>query len=396
MATYTPGQQMETLASPFAGALFGALAIGVVTALVVGIAGATGNIRSGGAPASEAAPAATAMPTDMPGMNMGTGTPTAPAKLAPAKAVTAPTIARSASDVAAPITRSTPALVRVDLETKQVTAEIEKGETYTYWTFNGTVPGPMIRVRVGDTVELHLKNSDSTGLMHSIDLHAVTGPGGGATATQTNSGKESVVTFKALNPGVYVYHCATAPIPMHLANGMYGMIVVEPEGGFAKVDHEFYVMQAELYTTAPLGVAGQHDFDLQKMDNEAPDYVLFNGKVGSLTGDNAMKAQVGDTIRIFFAVGGFLPSSLHLIGEIFDRVYPEGAIGSAPSQNVQTTLVPAGGGTIVELKFQVPGTYTLVDHALPRALDKGAAAQIVVSGEQDMTIYSGPLSGAGH
>src|SRR5690349_16157428 len=156
MATYTPGQKIETLASPFAGALFGALAIGVVTALVVGVAGVTGNIRSGGAPASEAAPAATAMPTDMPGMNMGTGTQTTPVKLAPAKAVTAPTIARSASDVAAPITRSTPALVRVDLETKQVTAEIEKGETYTYWTFNGTVPGPMIRVRVGDTVELHL------------------------------------------------------------------------------------------------------------------------------------------------------------------------------------------------------------------------------------------------
>jgi nitrite reductase (NO-forming) len=399
MSTIPQSQKLaktDSLPSPFIGALFGALSIGVVTALVVGLAGATGNIRSGAVPAAATAPAATAMPSDMPGMNTGTGAQVATAKLAPAKAVTAPTITRSASDVAAPITRSAPALVRVDLETKEVTAEIEKGETYTYWTFNGSIPGPMIRVRVGDTVELHVKNSDQSGLMHSIDLHAVTGPGGGATATQTMPGKESVVTFKALNPGVYIYHCATAPIPMHIANGMYGMIVVEPEGGLPKVDHEFYVMQAELYTTAPLGVPGQHDFSATKMDDESPDYVVFNGKVGSLTGDNAMKAKVGDKIRIFFGVGGFLPSSLHLIGEIFDRVYPEGAVGSGPNTNVQTTLVPAGGAAVVELQLQVPGTYTLVDHALPRALDKGAAAQIVVSGDQDTSIYSGPLSGAGH
>jgi nitrite reductase (NO-forming) len=177
---------------------------------------------------------------------------------------------------------------------------------------------------------------------------------------------------------------------------MYGMIVVEPEGGLPKVDREFYVMQGELYTTARLGVAGHHDFDAIKMDNEEPDYVIFNGKVGSLTGDNAMKANVGETVRIFFGVGGFLPSSLHLIGEIFDRVYPEGAVGSAPNQNVQTTLVPAGGATMVEFKINTPGTYTLVDHSLARALDKGAAAQLVAAGEQDKSIYSGPLSGAGH
>ena len=395
MSTITHAAQVDRLPSPFVGALFGALAIGVATALVVGVAGATGSIRSGYQPAATVA-AASAMPSDMPTMVMPQNPAAPQASLAPAKAVTSPNIARAASDVAAPIDRTAPALVKVDLETKQVTAEIQKGETYTYWTFNGSIPGPMIRVRVGDTVELHLKNSDASGLMHSIDLHAVTGPGGGATATQTNAGKDSSVTFKALNPGVYVYHCATAPIPMHIANGMYGMIVVEPEGGFAKVDKEFYVMQAELYTTAPYGVPGQHDFNAAKMDNEEPDYVVFNGKVGSLTGDNAMKAKVGDTVRIFFAVGGFLPSSLHLIGEIFDTVYPEGAVGSAPAHNVQTTFVPAGGATMVEFKLQVPGTYTLVDHSLPRALDKGAAAQIVVSGEQDTSIYSGPLSGAGH
>ena len=174
------------------------------------------------------------------------------------------------------------------------------------------------------------------------------------------------------------------------------MVVVEPEGGLPKVDREFYVMQGELYTTARLGVPGHHDFDAVKMDSENPDYVVFNGKVGSLTGDNAMTAKVGETVRIFFGVGGFLPSSLHLIGEIFDRVYPEGAMGSAPNQNVQTTLVPAGGATMVEFKLDGPGTYTLVDHSLPRAIDKGAAAQLVVTGDQDKSIYSGPLTGAGH
>jgi nitrite reductase (NO-forming) len=320
----------------------------------------------------------------------------AQASLAPAKAVAAKTIARPATAVAAPLDRAAPTTVRVDLETQEVVAEIEKGETFTYWTFGGSVPGPMVRVRVGDTVELHLKNSAGSALPHSIDLHAVNGPGGGATATQTGPGKESVVTFKALNPGLYVYHCATAPIPMHIANGMYGLILVEPAGGLPPVDREFYVMQAELYTNGILGTPGHHDVDMIKMSNEEPDYVVFNGKVGSLVGENAMTAKVGETVRIFFGVGGFLPSSLHLIGEIFDRVYPEGAMGSAVNTNVQTTLVPAGGATIVEFKIQVPGTYLLVDHALGRALAKGTAGQLVVTGEGDPSIYSGPLAGDGH
>ena len=409
MASYignerTGEQKSEVVASATMGALLGAVAIALVAAIVVGTLGALGGIHSVSAGAAGIATnqnqqaGMTAMPgmSSMPGMGTGTGTGTGTqATLPPAKAVTAQTIARPATDVAAPITRNTPATVRVDLTTQQVTAEIEKGETYTYWTFNGTVPGPMIRVRVGDTVQLHLKNGDAI-MTHSIDLHAVTGPGGGAIATQTMPGMESTVTFKVLNPGVYIYHCATAPIPQHVANGMYGMIVVEPEGGLPKVDREFYVMQGELYTTARLGVPGHHDFDAIKMDNEEPDYVLLNGKVGALTGDNAMKANVGETVRIFYGVGGFLPASVHLIGEIFDRVYDEGSLTNPPLTNVQTTLIPAGGAAMVEFTLQTPGTYTLLDHSLPRALDKGAVAQLVVAGTQDKTIYDGPLTGAGH
>lgn len=384
--------QADPMPSGLVGALFGAVAVALASALVVGVVGAMGGIRS---VTVVNAPEATPMPTGMVMPNTAGGSQ-AIASLPPAKPVTATTIARPATSVPAAINRTAPALVRIDLQTQEVTAEIEKGETYTYWTFNGSVPGPMLRVRVGDTVELHIKNAASSVMMHSIDLHAVTGPGGGATATQTMPGQETVVTFKALNPGLFVYHCATAPIPAHIANGMYGLILVEPEGGLPPVDREFYVVQGELYTSGRLGLAGHHDFDGLKMDAEEPDYVIFNGKVGSLTGDGAMTAKVGERVRIYFGVGGFLPSSLHLIGEIFDRVYPEGAMGSAPNTNVQTTLVPAGGSTIVEFTLQVPGSYTLVDHALARALDKGAAGVLTVTGDQDKSIYSGPLSGGGH
>ncbi len=384
----------DAQASTAMGAILGAVGMAVAAALVIAAVGATGGIRA----VTTVAPTAPAKaaPVANAGTTAATATEAKPAALAAAKATTVKAIGASAAAVPAPITRTAPATVTVDLQTKEVVAEVAPGETYTYWTFNGTVPGPMIRVRVGDTVNLKVSNSTGSVFPHSIDLHAVNGPGGGATATQTPPGKETTVSFKALNPGLFVYHCATGPIPQHIANGMYGMILVEPEGGFAKVDHEYMVVQGELYTTAPRGTTGHHEYDHTKLLDERPDYVLLNGAVGAITGDNAMKAKTGETVRIFFGVGGFLPSSLHLIGEIFDKVYPEGAVGSPANVNVQTTTVPAGGATIVEFKVNVPGTYTLVDHALPRALNKGAAAQLVVTGAEDKTIYSGPLSGAGH
>ncbi len=333
----------------------------------------------------------------------GVQAPSAPLSAAPSVAVAAPApaintreIARSPSEIPGPLTRSAPAAVRVDLEAKELTATLGDGQTYRYWTFNGTVPGPFIRVRVGDTVELHLANDPTSSMQHSIDLHAVTGPGGGSGATQTAQGRTSTLHFKALNPGLYVYHCASAPIPMHVANGMYGLILVEPAGGLPRVDREFYVMQGELYTNAPFGTAGHHTFNQQKMDDERPDYVLFNGRVGALSGDNALKAKVGERIRVYFGVGGFLPSSFHVIGEIFDRVYLEGAVGLEPLQNVQTTLVPAGGAAIVELTLQVPGTFLLVDHTLPRAIDKGAVGQLVVTGDPDPSVFDGPTGGSAH
>jgi len=252
----------------------------------------------------------------------------------------------------------------------------------------------MLRVREGDTVEINIGNAADAGVTHSIDLHAVTGPGGGAAVTQIAPGDNASFTFKAMNPGVYVYHCATPMVAHHIASGMYGLIVVEPASGLPAVDREIYLMEGDFYLQGQRGDQGLRAFDMNKMLDEKPDYVLFNGGVGANTGANAFQAKVGETVRIFFGVGGpNLTSSFHVIGEIFDRVYPEGALAN-PATNVQTTGVPAGGATMVEFKTEVPGTYAIVDHSLGR-LEKGAAAQIVVQGEPNPEVFHPVHAGAG-
>lgn len=276
----------------------------------------------------------------------------------------------------------------VNMEIVEKEGEMADGVTYLYWTFNGTVPGSFIRTRVGDEVEFHLKNHPDNKLPHNIDLHAVTGPGGGAASSFVAPGHEVVFSFKVINPGLYVYHCATAPVAMHIANGMYGLILVEPEGGLPKVDKEYYIMQGDFYTKGKNGEPGLQPFDMQKAVDEHPDYVVFNGKVGSLTGDNAIKANVGETVRLYVGNGGpNLISSFHVIGEIFDNVHMEG--GDLINKNVQTTLVPAGGAAIVDFKVEVPGTFVIVDHALTRTFNKGSLGMLTVSGDENKQIYSG-------
>jgi nitrite reductase (NO-forming) len=289
--------------------------------------------------------------------------------------------------MAAAIPVRPPTLVKIEVDTPEITAMMDDGISYTYWTFGGTVPGPMMRVRQGDTVELTLKNPAESKLSHSIDLHAVTGPGGGAKVTQIAPGESATFTFKALNPGVYVYHCASPLVPQHIANGMYGLIVVEPAEGLPAVDREFYVMQGDFYLEGDRAEHGLHDFSLQEMTDEHPNYVVFNGSVGALTGDHALKAKVGEKVRIIFGVGGpNIISSFHVIGEIFDNVYPEGAM-SPLHHNVQTTLVPTGGATMVEFTVDYPGNYTLVDHSLGR-MTKGAVGVLTVEGDANPDIFN--------
>ncbi|MBZ0267853.1 nitrite reductase, copper-containing [bacterium] len=288
------------------------------------------------------------------------------------------------------ITRQTPARVVVEVEVKEFTARLADDVEYVFWGFGGTVPGPFIRIREGDEVEFHLHNHPDNKLPHNIDLHAVTGPGGGAASSFTAPGHSSTFSFQALNPGVFVYHCATAPVGMHIANGMYGLIQVVPKEGLAPVDREYYVMQGEFYTEGRYGSEGLQSFSMEKALEENPDYVVFNGSVGSLAGDNAIRANVGETVRLYVGNGGpNLVSSFHAIGEIFDNVWVEG--GVLMNRNVQTTLIPAGGAAVVEFRLDVPGTLILVDHSIFRAFNKGALGMLAVAGDIVPAIYSGKL-----
>ncbi len=290
--------------------------------------------------------------------------------------------------VPAPVKRRVPAKIVVKLEVREVTRQIADGVDYVFWTFGGHVPGKFVRVRQGDTVEFHLMNHPDNKMPHNIDLHAVTGPGGGATSSFTAPGHQSQFTFKALNPGLYVYHCATAPVGMHMANGMYGLILVEPPGGLSPVDREYYVMQGDFYTVGKYREKGLQPFDMQKAIDEQATYVVFNGSETALVGDHALRAKVGERIRLFVGNGGpNLVSSFHVIGAIFDKVFTEG--GSRYQENVGTTLVPAGGTAIVEFTVQVPGTFILVDHSIFRAFNKGALGMIKVDGPEVKTVYSG-------
>ncbi|HEU4556687.1 MAG TPA: copper-containing nitrite reductase [Longimicrobium sp.] len=346
----------------------------LVLLAIVAIVGAIGWFTRG-APASAAAGFRAAIPT-----------PEVPAIRGEEVAeLTAPPM------VPKPITRDYATRVIVDLEVTEKTMRLADGVDYTFWTFGGTVPGRFIRVREGDLVEFRLKNHPTSTVPHNIDLHAVTGPGGGAEATIVVPGHQSTFRFTALNPGLYVYHCAFAPASLHVANGMYGLILVEPKEGMTPVDREFYVMQSDLYTRGAHGEKGLQPFDMQKAIAEQPDYVVFNGSVGSLTGDNALKVRTGETVRLFVGNGGpNLTSSFHVIGEVFDNVYTEG--GSVAQHNVQTTTIPAGGSAIVEFRTETPGKLVLVDHALFRAFHKGTVGLMQVEGDPLRSAFSGQVS----
>ena len=315
----------------------------------------------------------------------------------PAQTLVEADISKLSTDLPPPIGKREPQTIRVDLTTVELEGRLAEGTTFGYWTFNGKVPGPFLRVRVGDTVDVRLKNSSDSAMVHSVDFHAATGPGGGAASTQTNPGDETSVKFKALIPGLYVYHCATPMVAHHIANGMYGLILVEPEGGLPPVDREFYVMQGEVYTEAAFGQHGSQEFNVEKLLNERPEYFVFNGSVGALSKLHPLEAKVGETVRIFFGVGGpNFTSSFHVIGEMFDRVYNLGGVLSEPLKGIQTVTVPPGGAVITEFKLDVPGNFILVDHALSR-LERGLVGILHVEGPGNPEIYDGKIMpGGGH
>ncbi|WP_144905970.1 copper-containing nitrite reductase [Halobellus captivus] len=311
--------------------------------------------------------------------------------LGPAKTADVDRIAADPRDIPAPITRSKPTTVEVELETRELVAEVEPGVTFTYMTFNDQVPGPFIRTRVGDTVDLTIRNHEDSSMAHNVDFHACRGPGGGAEDTVVAPGEEKRLRFKVTYPGAFVYHCAVANVDYHISAGMFGIILVEPEEGMPAIDHEFYLGQHELYTTGKTGQEGHHEFDFGRMAREDPTYVLMNGEKYAITPDNyaEMNVQTGETARVFFGVGGpNLFSSFHPIGSVWDEVWRQGALASEPDRFVQTTPVLPGSACVATMSFPVPGDVKLVDHALSRVARKGAMAVVSAEGPEDPEIYN--------
>lgn len=296
-------------------------------------------------------------------------------------------ISRDPSDLPPPAGAREPTVTRFELEAIERVGRLADNATYEYWAFNGKVPGPFLRVRLGDKVIISLKNAANSVMPHNIDLHAVHGPGGGGAATEAAPGETKAFTFKALTAGLYVYHCAMPMVSNHISNGMYGLILVEPAGGLAKVDREFYVMQGELYTTGAYGQSGAQEFSYDKLMDEHPEYFVLNGAVGALTKEHPLRAKTGETVRVYFGVGGpNFTSSFHIIGTIFDRVYAAGSFGSPPLTGVQTVTVAPGSAAIIDLALPVPGRFLLVDHALTR-MERGLAGALIVDGPPTPEIY---------
>ncbi len=307
--------------------------------------------------------------------------------------VAATSISHDPVDLPPPLAERGPTTVCYELEAIERLGRLADGATYAFWTFNGKVPGPMLRVRVGDTVVLSLHNAPDSLMLHNIDLHAVSGPGGGAVLTEVGPDETKAFTFKALIPGLYVYHCATPMVSNHISNGMYGMILVEPVGGLPKVDHEFYVMQGELYTVQPYGQTGLQEFSYEKLMDERPEYYTFNGSVGALTDEHPLHATAGETLRIFFGVGGpNHTSSFHVIGAIFDRVYVGGSLTSPATTGLQTVSVAPGGATVVDLSVPVPGRFILVDHAITR-MERGLVGSLIVEGPPAPAVFHAGADG---
>lgn len=302
-------------------------------------------------------------------------------------------VVRDPADVPPPIANRAPTVVHVTLSAEEVVGRLDPsvGATYRYWTFNGKVPGPMLRVRQGDTVEVTLRNDAHSHMVHSVDFHAALGPGGGAAFSQAIPGQSKTFTFQATTPGLFVYHCGTPMIAEHIANGMYGLILVEPAGGLPRVDHEFYVMQGEIYTTAPKGKVGLQQFSDAKLMEENPEYFVFNGAVDALTKEHPMRADVGETVRVFFGnAGPNDTSSLHVVGEIFTRDYVLGSLTSPPLTGIQTASVPPGGAAILEFAASVTGQFAMMDHAMAR-MAKGLMAVFDVRGAQNTAfMHDGP------
>ena len=293
--------------------------------------------------------------------------------------------------IPSPISYSSPRSHDINLVVKRVISEILPGVTHSFMTFNGQVPAPMIRARQGDTLNITITNPAENETSHSVDLHAVYGTGGGGAYSEVAPGQSKSFAFKATYPGAFIYHCGVSNMDEHISRGMFGMILIEPEEGLPKVDREFYIGQHELYTKESFGQPGEANFNGRAMVKEDPTYVLFNGAVAPFVASRlgTMKAEVGETVRVFMVSGGpNLTSSFHPVGNIWSRAWPQGGLANEPLKFIQTWPVSPGSAFVGDMELQVPGLITLVDHALARVTNKGNAAQIEVIGNENFEILN--------
>jgi len=314
-------------------------------------------------------------------------------------------VAADPTDLPDPIDRDEPATIQQTLTTEEVTAEIEPGVTFDYMTFNGQIPGPMVRARVGDTIELNFENVPENNMPHNVDFHAIYGTGGGSVATTAAPGEDNAMRFSPQYPGAFIYHCAVPNLDYHISAGMFGMIVVEPEGGLPEVDRELYFGQHELYTDKDTGAEGHHGFDMEAMAAEDPTYVLLNGEkyAWAAAGRGPVEVNQGDSVRVFMVTGGpNYSSNFHPIGNVWSRAYRDGGIpddgdvAAYADKNIQTMKVPPGSCMIGEMETPVPSRIKMVDHALSRVARKGLLAEVDVVGDEREEIYDPDWNGSSH
>jgi nitrite reductase (NO-forming) len=298
--------------------------------------------------------------------------------------------------------------VTFDIEEKKMELDDERTEIWVF-TYNGSVPGPMIVVHEGDYVELTLRNLKSNLLEHNIDFHAATGALGGGALTKVQPGEQAVLRWKATKAGVFVYHCAPGDvmIPYHVVKGMNGAVMVLPRDGLKDAegkpftyDRAYYIGEQDYYVPRDedgnfrkYDAAGD-DFNdsLDVMRTLTPTHVVFNGKKGALTGDHALKAKTGETV-LFIHAQANRDSRPHLIGGHGDLVWEAGSFKDAPATNLETWFIRGGSAGAMAYTFLQPGVYAYVNHNLIEAVMLGATAHIIVDGEWNddlMTLVSKP------
>lgn len=274
-------------------------------------------------------------------------------------------------------------VVKVNLTVKDQVVEIAPGVKYRIWSFAGTgVPGPVIRARQGQTVEVKITNGGS--IPHSIDFHAARIAPNEA-FRDAMPGESFTYRFTASDPGVFMYHCGTKPVLAHIANGMYGAIIVDPAKPLPKADREYVLVGSEFYLNSP-GLEKPADLDMMKARAVTPDWATFNGYANQYV-TNPLPAKPGETVRFYVvAAGPSVDVRFHIVGTIFDRAWVNGDVTNPPQTGVQTVNVPAGGGGIFDVTINEPGLYPIVNHAFAFA-DLGQVGLLKVGNPKGATSH---------